>query len=89
MALRRAGGAVIGVTQIAVPLSVDSVQVVFSDENLAPGDYVVPAGTRIGFALNAVYNVDVGWAIAGFEPDWCMPAWLADLLTPGGRRARI
>lgn len=70
----------IGLTQIALPQSPDCLEVVFSDVGLEPGWHHVPAGTRVGFALNAVYEAEPGWwTIASVKPDWLMPEWFGNL----------
>lgn len=66
-------GGLVGLTQFAVPVSLDRVEVVFNDEGLESGAYNFPPGTRVGFALVAVHAANIGWTIGGIEPDWLMP----------------
>ena len=80
MTLQSAGvGDAVGMTQIQVVQSVNGVQVVFNDTGLDPGYYNMPIGSRVGFAVTALYEVGTGWTIAGLEADWRMPAWWGEI----------
>ncbi len=71
-----ASGKTVHFTQHTLPLSLDRVEVIFTD-TLAKGWHHVNIGERVGFAMTMVRQ-ESGWTVESIERDWVFPEWLSE-----------